>query len=130
MTAPRVGRFVDVEALVIGWLDEQLPETEVGARPPDTFDGDFLWVASVGGVADYDVTALRVDLQFFVPGVVGASLDLARAGHEAMGALDGQTVGDQPVYTVRCVAYPVRQFWSTDVDRTRSTYELELPVLG
>lgn len=130
MTAPRVGRFVDVEGLVVDWLKAQLPEERSGTRPPDKFTGNFIWVTSVGGPADYDTTFLRVDLQYFTPGGVGASWPLAQAGHEAMGALDGQVVGDQAVYTVRCVAYPVRQFWSNDVDRTVSTYELELPVLG
>lgn len=128
MTAPRVGRFVDVEKLVVTWLT-QLTQTRTGTQPPDTFTGEFVWVVSVGGPADYDVTTLRVDLQCFKPGGPNASVPLAKRVHEAMAALDGQTVDGQPVYTVRCTSYPVRQFWSKDVDRSRGTYELDLPVL-
>ena len=129
MTASRVGRFVDVEKLVVTWLKAALGPIRVGTQPPDVISADFVWVASIGGPADYDETTLRVDVQCFTPGGVNASTPLAGRMHAAMGALDGQKVNDQYVGTVRCPSYPVRQFWSNDVDRSRATYELDLPVL-
>jgi hypothetical protein len=127
VTAPRVGRFVDVDKLLIAWLTSR--GRRAGTRLPDPIPDDFVWVTAVGGPSDYDIAVARFDLHTFRRGAPGAAMPVAELAHQDMATLDGQTVGGQPVYTVRCPRMPTPQFWSPDVDRVVATYEMDLPVL-
>lgn len=130
MTAPRIGRFVDVEQLVVTWLTPLLPDVRVRTRLPADITGDTVWVAYAGGTPAYDNSLLRVDLASFRPGGEGAAIPLAEQAHDAMRALEGQTVNGQPVSTIDVWSWPIPRFWSPTVDRVIGTYELDLPVLG
>lgn len=129
MTAPRVGKLIDVERLGVAWLKAQNVASQVGTRLPADISGDVLWVAYAGGSAGYDNSLLRLEVQSFRPGREGAAWPLAQDVHEAMRALEGQTVDGQPVTTVAVWSVPERRFWTDAVDRVVATYELDLPVL-
>src|SRR5690242_2215813 len=111
----RVGRFVAVEELVVAWLKSR--GLRAGTKLPNPIPDNFVWVGGIGGPSDYDMAAPRVDLNCFHAGTAGAAKPVAKSAHEAMAALDGQTVGGQPVYNVYCRSMPAQQFWSADVDR-------------
>lgn len=127
MSAPRVGRFVDVELLVVTWLTSR--DLVAGTRLPGTIPDGFVWVTAVNGPSDYDIAVPRWDLNVFRRGRQGVAMADAQAAHEAMAALDGQKVDGQFVYTVRCPRMPAPQFWSAEIDRVVATYEADLPVL-
>lgn len=129
MTAPRVGRFIDVQRLMVTWLGSQLPDVRAGTRVPADLSGSFVWVTLVVAPSNGDITVARFDLHAFTPGDPGSAVGLAGRIHDAMRSLDGQTVDGQPVYTVSTVNEPVPRFWSEQVDRMVGTYDLDLPVL-
>lgn len=127
MTAPRIGRLVDVEKLAVAWLTAR--GRDAGTHRPSPLRDGFVWVTGVGGPSDYDTALLRVDLHTFHAGSDGAAMPTAELVHGDMAALGGQTVDGQPVHTVFCSAYPTRRFWADGMDRVVATYELDLPVL-
>lgn len=133
MTAPRVSKDVDVEALVVAWLKAQVADAgataHVGTELPDTITGDVLQPAYAGGPQDPFNALLRVDVASFRLGGQNAARPLASQVHGWMRALDGQTVNGQRVNTVRVYAPIQRRFWTQTVDRQVATYELDLPVL-
>ncbi len=133
MNAPRVGRFVDTEALAVTWLHGRARATRPGARVgtvrPGDYNGEYVWVTGLGGSDNGDIVVARLDLHAFAPGPRGSAVDLAEWVHQQMAALDGQTVDGQPVYTVGVVSIPMYRFWGPSVDRIVATYQMDLPVL-
>lgn len=133
MSNSHVGRWVDVDALVVAWLQSQLPTAQVVTVVPATLPaGGVVWVATVGGPSNFNVAKIRIDLQVIVPGEFGAASDLAQAAHNAMDALGGQTVYfdgvSQTVYATHCVSVPSRHKWADHVDRLIGTYQLDVPT--
>lgn len=127
-----VGKDVDVDLLVITWMNEiygVAPARAVSSVPEKIPDGGVLWIATVGGPSDWAQALIKIDVQSLVPGVLGAARPLAGIGHAAMGALGGSFVGDQFVNYVSCSSVPTRHYWSDSVDRMVATYKLDLPVL-
>lgn len=130
MSAPSTGRFVNVQRLGVAWLKSQMASgVKVGTRVPAQLEGiKFIWVQRRPGLDDWVTSTPRLELHAFAPSE-DEGWALAGVVHEAMRALDSQTVSGQPVYAVRCSSDPTEQFWSPTVFRTVASYELDLPVL-
>lgn len=131
-----VGRLVDAPKLVVAWLAPRWPDARVLTRLPADLSGkSWIWVASAGGMQDWDNAHPRVDVACLVSGDEGAAFDLMAGVHADMGALAGQKVtlpdgSRQLVNNVICIGIPEYRFWSADFDRMVGTYELDLPVYG
>lgn len=124
----RVGRYIDVEKLVITYLKPLMAGVLVSNQVPGTIPaGGVLWVSLVGGPTDWDHARPRVDLRSLVPGEQNAADGVTEAAHGHMDALAGQTVAGQAVDVVSCVTYPHRVFWSATVDSLVATYALDMP---
>jgi hypothetical protein len=125
-----VGRFVDVEGLVVDWLVEQVPDVRIVTKLPENIDGiEVVRVTRSPGTNDQMRSLPRVDLESFAPSRAAMWI-LAGRVNDAMARLSGDEVGGTQVDTVNTVTDPVPGWWSPTVERAVAVYELDLRVIG
>lgn len=126
-----VGRFVDVERVVIAWLTSQLDEPVVETLPDPFTDTEaaagLVRVQRAPGGETWPTGLPRVDVESFHTTRAGM-WDLARRVHDAMRDLAGQAVADETVDAVEVSADPAPVQWSPSVERAIATYEPQFTV--
>ena len=125
-----VGKFVDVEGLVVDWLTEQLPDVRVVTKLPENLDGlELIRVTRSPGSNSQMQSLPRTDVESFAPSRA-AMWQLAGRANDAFARLSGHLVSGTQVDTVNTITDPVAAWWSPTVERAVAVYELDLRVIG
>jgi hypothetical protein len=125
-----VGRFVDVELLVITWLAGQLPALRFCTELPGDIEGvDIVRVTrSPGSNTDMEANP-RIDVEAFSATRAGMWTLIGQV-NDAIARIKGQVVIGIQVDCPYTITDPVAAWWSPTVQRAVAVYAIELRVIS